>query len=96
MKICRVSRAAMAFVLFSASAYAATVTVPIQEGTMTFMPPPGSGGAPVTDCVGKTTTATTNQMAILAPCSQNVITANQKTAPALIAMDITDANAGRE
>ena len=50
-------------------------------------------GAPLTDCVGKTTTATTNQMAILAPCSQNVITANQKTAPALIAMDITDANA---
>ena len=50
-------------------------------------------GAPMTDCVGKTTTATTNQMAILAPCSQNVITANQKTAPALIAMDITDANA---
>ena len=61
MKICRVSRAAMAFVLFSASAYAATVTVPIQEGTVTFMAPPGSGGAPVTDCVGKTTTATTNQ-----------------------------------
>jgi hypothetical protein len=57
--------------------------------------PPGSGGAPMTDCVGKTTTATTNQMAILAPCSQNVITANQKTAPTLIAMDITDANAGR-
>ena len=83
----------MAFVLFSASAYAATVTVPIQEVTMTFTPPPGSGGAPVTDCVGKTTTATTNQMAILAPCSRNVITANQKTAPALIAMDITDANA---
>jgi hypothetical protein len=39
--------------------------------------PPGGGGAPMTDCVGKTTTATTNQMVILAPCS-NVITAKPK------------------
>jgi hypothetical protein len=33
MKICWVSRAAMAFVLFSASVYAATVTVRIQDGS---------------------------------------------------------------
>lgn len=39
------------------------------------------------------TSATTNQMGILKPCSPNVVTANQVSAAALTGIGITDANA---
>jgi hypothetical protein len=45
----------------------------------------------VTPAINCTAQASTNQMAILAPCSTTVVIANQVTAPAPFAIAITDA-----
>ena len=46
---------------------------------------------PIPTC--SSSSAGTNQMGILAPCSPNVVTANQLSTPALLDIGITDANA---
>jgi len=46
---------------------------------------------PVPTC--SSSSATTNQMGIILPCSPNVVTSNQISSPALLDLGITDANA---
>lgn len=46
---------------------------------------------PIPTC--SSSSATTNQMGIILPCSPNVVTANQLSSPALLDVGITDANA---
>lgn len=50
---------------------------------------------PVTNCKASpvSTTAGVNQMAILAPCSPDVMTSNQNTTPALVGIGISDSDA---